>query len=317
MISQNRGGIGNPNHDEKGRFAKKAYDAMQHSERLSRKQKTLSELERYDFFDKRYWSDKNIRYYIDENLSMPLVMKHSDKIKRMLKRDNLTVNNDDDLDKMGIDIFGYNELNIDNTDFIDVKTTYGDGIQLPFINVEPDKNKNWHMHKGLLIADESNFKVGETKYTNQYLLNFLTQYEKMDNRTKAQLIKRYGADEFANCFINNQELYSLNKKELFGLVYKVASFNGLTKIHSTILSKFDQNGTCIDGFDNFMRCFNDKVFTKKNKGDFIEISAPLGQGLTMIGKIYPNKPFFDLHMNIKVDKSLIQQQYGDRLLTNE
>lgn len=317
MISSNT--KGNKYHDELGRFASAAQDAVTNEDKESRKEQTLSNLSRYDFHDKTKWSEKNVRYYIDENLNMPSVMRHSDKIKKVLNKQNLIENNNDELDKMGVDLFAFDRADFDrintvsdiynNKDYIDVKTTYADGIQLPFINVEP-KQGVWNMHKGLLINQDDNFEFGKTKINNVLLLNFLTQYDKMDNRDKASLIQKYGADKFLNDYIDGQDLYLVEKDKLFKDIFSVIPADSLNKIYDNFLSKFDEQGNCLINFDDFMSRF--ASFKQKDKGDYIEVSMPLKNGLSIMGKIYPNKPFFDMHMNIKASKDFVSQKYRDK-----
>ena len=322
-VSQNRGGIGNPNHDELGRFASAAKDAAKHPDTLSQKELRLKEKENIDF---SRWSDKDLRYYADNNISMPILMRKSDSIKKALSKENLIINNNDELDKMGIDLLSYNgnpddmfEIEPDgfiniykNVDYIDVKTSYADKISLPFINVEPDQNGIFKMRKGLLIADRTEFELGKTKVSNYYLFHFLEQSIDMDNRTRARQIKELGSDAFIDKYIypNSQELYLINKDALFDYIYQTYSEKSLNALYSVFNSSFNSNGISSKSFEEFIGIFSKLNFKVSPRKDHVEVSKYIGNGLYMTGKLYNNRPFFDMHFNIDITKNKTKEVFN-------
>ena len=102
---------GNPYHDEEtGQFTSEGLGAVNNqiegkglpSDKIRRAENALKRQGVYGI------NPKFARYLVDEYISIPLLMKHKEDVAFHLMSENLKENTDDGLDKIGVDLIGWN-----------------------------------------------------------------------------------------------------------------------------------------------------------------------------------------------------------------
>ncbi len=250
---------GNPYHDEKtGKFTSAGLGAVNDqiegkglpSDKIRRAEADLRKSGVYGM------KPKHARYLVDEYISIPLLMKHKDDIAFHLMSENLRENTDDGLDKIGVDLIGWNgkELpltaeNLGQFNFIDVKTSYHDQIGMTVFEAMPGGGGNKPFISETSVINP--FK----KVNNAYVFQFLSGGDGLSTKKKLEEFERVGRniDEFERAHDFEQEIYALSASEVKGIIGSFVGENELKKLCEDCSSYFDDNGRLMkEGFTEFL-----------------------------------------------------------------
>ena len=320
MKVENEGGKGNPYHDDAGRFTSadlaesKAYtDADGVSEKT---QRYLDAIEKYGFENAILsgYNNKQRRYYIDDNLSIPyLLNKKTGSILDQLGQTHLFENHLDRLDKLGIDLVCYDEnLTVPESDVIDVKTSEH-SFALRLTNVVKDKDGVFHMYKGWLIDDDAIELSGGNK---SFIFNRIeTGLSEID---KAKAIKEYKdkfgdnwLEAFNNDFIRDSEAFLFTSYDLDQYFFKnnLLSRDGLKNLYNNFSGIFDESGKTLGNVSgNDFAGLLHKLGFRFSNGTF---TKKLPNGLLQKISFDSSLPFWDLNVSIVVPEEKIKRDWND------
>ena len=319
MISNNT--KGNPYHDPKtGKFTTAGVSAVKKeiesggkhiSNKTKRLEKQISSLDIEDFVRiGAHKGGKNLRYYIDDNLSMPLVMKHKKEICSNLMCDDIILNNNDGLDKIGIDLIGFNndkdidEDSIYECQFIDVKTSYSGSVSVPIFNSEPDMNHIFSMKECWVLNPL-------TKMTNAFVFQFIQERDRKSNEEKVRELYTNGAHLYAEQNIVSHSIYAFDATDVRNILNKQIRLNDLRYLFNNYSKCFDENGTLTNPNlfgDTVMKLGTPKPIRGK-EGYFRTRLVDKETGFSIKIEYNLDKPFCDVSCSADFPERLFERDY--------
>lgn len=311
-MSKSNNTRGNPYHDdETGEFTSAGVSAVKRQKvgdkiASAKTERTNQAIRKFGGIDGfiRNASSKSLRYYIDDNLSVPLVEKYSRKISENLFVNYVTVNTDDELDKLGVDLIGYDdpEGDIVNDDFIDVKTAYGDNANISIFSAEMDMNKNFRLRSGWVIDPKQ-------KHTTAFLFNFVKENRSLTNQEKVKLIHDLGWEEYEQRYISNHDLYLLDSADIQTIIDTEIGQKQISKLYDDYAQCFDSNGKLINPelFNNIISRFGEPFPLKNSPGYYAGKITDWETGFSVTLKYNTKKPYAGITCSV---------QFSNKMLSN-
>lgn len=284
---------GNPYHDEKtGQFTSAGLSALRSeifsnsgvSEKLIAIGEKIKKSSGKNITEKvknflKSASNNEINTIIDECISIPSLLNSGQKY---FYRDNVKENHNRKLDYIGVDLICYdNNINWgdhiwDSVDVADVKTTYGQGIELDI-----GKYISGHGFSEQVLLNPN------VKVNNKYILNFLS----MDTSNPRELAEIALFHDFSDIFIRSQAVKEISKKDLFQKIYEFIKPQQMKEVYQLL------------GETLFLPGFK-KIDLG---GGYYKLIRPLSRGITECISYNDNYEGRDLRYYIKLDTTFFDK----------
>lgn len=302
---------GNPYHDgETGEFTSAGVEAVKtevsnNNNSYNDKQKKI--FASLGYFPEQEWSKflatapiRDINFLIDDFFSVPYFIKNYNGLLKKLLNQNIVVNNNKELDLIGIDLISYDgdlsDLSVENIydkcNFIDIKTSFNDGINL---DAQSLLNPNY-------------------KANNLFVCQFMNSDELggLSRRALANKLIDKNTYEPRDGYEGSSSANIISRKKLYQAIYEAIPHENLEEGYD-VLNSLVKSG--YRGQELLTRLFNQEedINIYKDVNGLLRAELPLDQGVTICATCeeFSN----NVKMSIRLDKNFITSHFSNSELT--
>ena len=322
MATKSSNSKGNPYHDEKtGKFTSAGVSAIKEQietdDFLSDKELSLNSIlskynNFYDFLNNERSAHK-IRDFIDNYGSVPSFMARYGNLLKYALKQNVILNHNDGLDKIGVDLICHDgnleDISIDNIyekmNFIDIKTTFRGRIKLMAIQLTQN---------GLVEDGLANPKK---KVNNMFAFQFFDGLDNLSDRAIAK--KMVFQDMYSKALKPNSKIastaYLLSKEKLYNAIYQYMPQENIKEAYDLVQKGVEKEKDVEQMFR--VLCSSDSNIQISNNVPGIHNGVlNLGDGIALLIKSDVrdrNKPVFEV--SIQLTKAFLKRHFANSELS--
>lgn len=315
---ENKNGIGNPYHDEEtGQFTSAGVSAVQEqleSENyISNKEYNLNHiLSKYNNFYDFLNNEKSahlIRDFVDNYGSVPSFMSRYGNLLKYASKQNIKINHNDELDKIGIDLMCFDgdikDLTVENIyekiNFVDIKTTYKNRIKLMAVQL---------VGTGLIKDGLANPK---RKVNNLFAFQFFDGLQNLNSKAIAK--KMIFQDMYSNELKPNplikSSAYIIHKEDIYNLIYEHLPIENIEEAYNLVNDGLKRGRSQEEMFDKLCSYDSDMKISNPEPGYKLGV-MDFDEGLSLLIKSdirNAKKPIFE--MSVQLSQNFIKEHFPD------